>query len=213
MVGSTAVLHPQEENEAVRIDLGPIRTGPVGMGSGQKSPVHPGDVPVHLAIQLMSRRRRGRTHGGGSSVRQRIVDDGDGWLGAYLVLSGSPVAATAISLFGAGTTSVLQTFTMLSGSRLGASFIVLRPASYAMRNPRRDANRWGRHQAMTMPPSPTSLGCCRLLHLARGLLNGINWRIGKLGRPSRSLDVRRLAKAPGWALFVVGIARSCSRSS
>src|SRR5437660_10836640 len=50
---------------------------------------------------------------------------GTGWLGAYLVLSGSPVAATAISLFGAGTTSVLQTFTMLSGSRLGASFIVL----------------------------------------------------------------------------------------
>ena len=28
---------------------------------------------------------------------------GTGWLGAYLVLSGSPVAATAISLFGAGT--------------------------------------------------------------------------------------------------------------
>ena len=50
---------------------------------------------------------------------------GFGWLGAYFVLSGSPVAATAISLFGAGTLTKLQTFTMLSGSRLGASFIVL----------------------------------------------------------------------------------------
>jgi len=34
-------------------------------------------------------------------------------------------AATAIALFGAGTLTVLQTFTMLAGSRLGASFIVL----------------------------------------------------------------------------------------
>ena len=50
---------------------------------------------------------------------------GAGWLGAYFVLSGSPVAATAISLFGAGTLTKLQAFTMLSGSRLGASFIVL----------------------------------------------------------------------------------------
>ena len=41
------------------------------------------------------------------------------------MLSGSPVAATAISLFGAGTLTKLQAFTMLSGSRLGASFIVL----------------------------------------------------------------------------------------
>jgi solute carrier family 34 (sodium-dependent phosphate cotransporter) len=66
---------------------------------------------------------------------------GFGWLGAYFVLSGSPVAATAISLFGAGTLSKLQTFTMLSGSRLGASFIVLLTGFlYAFRH-RRDPNR------------------------------------------------------------------------
>lgn len=66
---------------------------------------------------------------------------GFGWLGAYFVLSGSPVAATAISLFGAGTLTRLQTFTMLSGSRLGASFIVLLTGLiYALRN-RRDPNR------------------------------------------------------------------------
>jgi solute carrier family 34 (sodium-dependent phosphate cotransporter) len=50
---------------------------------------------------------------------------GLGWLGAYLVLSGSPVAAAALTLFAAGATNELQTFTMLTGSRLGASFIVL----------------------------------------------------------------------------------------
>jgi sodium-dependent phosphate cotransporter len=66
---------------------------------------------------------------------------GFGWLGAYFVLSGSPVAATAISLFGAGTLTELQTFTMLSGSRLGASFIVLLTGFlYALRN-RTDPNR------------------------------------------------------------------------
>ena len=66
---------------------------------------------------------------------------GTGWLGAYFVLSGSPVAATAISLFGAGTLTKLQTFTMLSGSRLGASFIVLLTGFiYSLRN-RNDPNR------------------------------------------------------------------------
>ncbi len=50
---------------------------------------------------------------------------GLGWLGAYFVLSGSPVAATALTFFGGGSLTKLQTFTMLSGSRLGASFIVL----------------------------------------------------------------------------------------
>jgi solute carrier family 34 (sodium-dependent phosphate cotransporter) len=66
---------------------------------------------------------------------------GFGWLGAYFVLSGSPVAASAISLFGAGTLTKLQTFTMLSGSRLGASFIVLLTGFiYALRH-RHDPNR------------------------------------------------------------------------
>lgn len=50
---------------------------------------------------------------------------GLGWLGAYVVLSGSPVAAAALALENAGATNDLQTFTMLTGSRLGAAFIVL----------------------------------------------------------------------------------------
>lgn len=50
---------------------------------------------------------------------------GFGWILAYVFLSGSPVAAIAISLFASGTISGPQTFTMITGSRLGASFIVL----------------------------------------------------------------------------------------
>ncbi len=50
---------------------------------------------------------------------------GFGWLGSYAVMSGSPVAAISLSLFASGTTSDLEAFAMINGSRLGASFIVL----------------------------------------------------------------------------------------
>jgi Na+/phosphate symporter len=50
---------------------------------------------------------------------------GFGWLGSYLVLSGSPVAAIALSLFSEGVISDTETFAMINGSRMGASFIVL----------------------------------------------------------------------------------------
>jgi Na+/phosphate symporter len=50
---------------------------------------------------------------------------GFGWLGSYAVLSGSPVAAIALSLFSEGVISDTETFAMINGSRMGASFIVL----------------------------------------------------------------------------------------
>jgi solute carrier family 34 (sodium-dependent phosphate cotransporter) len=50
---------------------------------------------------------------------------GFGWLLAYIFLSGSPVAAIAVSFFASNTISSMQAFTMITGSRLGASFIVL----------------------------------------------------------------------------------------
>lgn len=50
---------------------------------------------------------------------------GLGWLLAYLFLSGSPVAALAITLFAAQTIDPLQTLMMITGSRLGASMVVL----------------------------------------------------------------------------------------
>ena len=50
---------------------------------------------------------------------------GFGWLFAYVILSGSPVAAVALTFFDAGAIDKLSAFTMIIGSRLGASFIVL----------------------------------------------------------------------------------------
>lgn len=50
---------------------------------------------------------------------------GFGWLFAYVIMSGSPVAAAALTFFQAGVLDKLGAFTMITGSRLGASFIVL----------------------------------------------------------------------------------------
>jgi solute carrier family 34 (sodium-dependent phosphate cotransporter) len=90
-----------------------------------------------LAIQLMKE--------GAKAIAPSLEDSplfsngistlGAGWLGAYIVLSGSPIAAVALSLYVGGALTELQTFTMLSGSRLGASFVVLLVGFlYAMRN-------------------------------------------------------------------------------
>jgi len=50
---------------------------------------------------------------------------GLGWVMAYAVLSGSPIAAIALSLYGAGTLNDVETLGMIAGSRFGASFVVL----------------------------------------------------------------------------------------
>jgi Na+/phosphate symporter len=50
---------------------------------------------------------------------------GFGWLFAYLIMSGSPVAASALTFYDAGALSQLSTFTMITGSRFGAGLIVL----------------------------------------------------------------------------------------
>jgi hypothetical protein len=50
---------------------------------------------------------------------------GAGWIGACLLLSGSPVAAVALTLLASSTLTTAETFGMISGSRLGASFVVL----------------------------------------------------------------------------------------
>jgi Na+/phosphate symporter len=55
-------------------------------------------------------------------LRQSV---GFGWLAAYVVLSGSPVAAISLSLYSSQVISDVMVLGMITGSRLGASFIVL----------------------------------------------------------------------------------------
>jgi sodium-dependent phosphate cotransporter len=169
-----------------------------------------------LAIQLMK--------AGAAAVGPQIQGEfpfangvstlGTGWLGAYFVLSGSPVAATAISLFGAGTLTKLQTFTMLSGSRLGASFIVLLTGFlYAMRNPNRSRGESVGIgiQALTMTAIVYLPGMLIGYAIMRaGLLDGMHWHasakmeaaLGKLWGPIVDFVS---ARVPGWALFLVGL--------
>jgi Na+/phosphate symporter len=50
---------------------------------------------------------------------------GFGWLFACVIMSGSPVAAAALTFFSAGLINQGEAFAMITGSRLGSSFIVL----------------------------------------------------------------------------------------
>ena len=80
---------------------------------------------------------------GGYLVQNPGSTLGLGWLGALFVLSGSPIAATALTLVAGGEEAAaagaahfteMQGFTMLTGSRLGAAFVVLVTAVvYALR--------------------------------------------------------------------------------
>jgi sodium-dependent phosphate cotransporter len=169
-----------------------------------------------LAVQLM----KAGANAVGPQIEGRfpfangISTLGAGWLGAYFVLSGSPVAATAISLFGADVLTKLQTFTMLSGSRLGASFIVLLTGFiYATRSKRGRVGSLGIGiQAMTMTALVYVPGMLIGYAIMRaGLLDGLTWHasseleavLSRLWGPIVDL-IEGLV--PGWALFPVGLA-------
>jgi sodium-dependent phosphate cotransporter len=168
-----------------------------------------------LAVQLM---KAGAT-AVGPSIQGRfpfangVSTLGAGWLGAYFVLSGSPVAATAISLFGAGTLSKLQTFTMLSGSRLGASFIVLLTGFlYATRHKESRKESLGVGiQAMTMTAIVYIPGLFLGYSIIRaGWLSDLNLHaseevdavLSKVWGPI--VDFVKDA-VPGWTLFLIGV--------
>jgi solute carrier family 34 (sodium-dependent phosphate cotransporter) len=101
---------------------------------------------------------------------------GFGWLGSYVLLSGSPVAAVSLSLFTSGLTSDTETFAMINGSRLGASLIVLVVgfASYATgrRNP--DGLYIGVVALLTAITLWTPAIPIGLLILERGWLDGVH---------------------------------------
>lgn len=169
-----------------------------------------------LAIQLMKAGAAavGPTIQGQFPFANGVSTLGTGWLGAYFVLSGSPVAASAISLFGAGALTKLQTFTMLSGSRLGASFIVLLTGFlYAMRNRSRARGETiGMGiQALTMTAIVYIPGMLIGYTLLKsGLLEGVQWHAS--GKLEAALGVVwgpivdfTTAHVPGGLLFLVGL--------
>ena len=141
---------------------------------------------------------------------------GLGWLGACLVLSGSPVAASALALLDGGAIDRTQAFTMLVGSRLGASFVVLVVGVlYSLRKQRQGQKR-----------APVSIGILSLLMTAviylpgaaigfallnRGMFDGLD--IGTSPGVTAATDAAFgwvadaiTSVAPGWTLFPIGLA-------
>ena len=168
-----------------------------------------------LAIQLMKEGAKALspTLDNSPLFSNAVSTLGFGWLGAYIVLSGSPIAAVALSLFVGGATTELQTFTMLSGSRLGAAFVVLLVGFlYALRNR-------GRNRGESIGMGVLALSLTAVVYvpgmligyaiLKSGLLDGIHW--------SASHDVLSivdviwgpaidfLTRLPGWTLLPIGL--------
>ena len=141
---------------------------------------------------------------------------GLGWLGAYLVLSGSPVAAASLALFAAGALSRAQTFTMLTGSRLGASFIVLLVGFiYAMRQ----RNRQRRQESIGMGVLALSLTAIVYVPgmilayalLKSGAFDGVSWQASAGMRGAIDLAWGPIVNVagevvPGPLLFPLGLA-------
>jgi hypothetical protein len=137
---------------------------------------------------------------------------GFGWLFAYVIMSGSPVAAAALTFFDAGVVDKLGAFAMITGSRLGASFIVLFIGFiYVLRG--RD-----RATSLSMGLLPlTVTGTTYLLALVvgvgmlqMGMLDQVQLRSGMLLNSVMSLIFDPIVNLlagflPSWSLFVVGL--------
>ena len=137
---------------------------------------------------------------------------GFGWLFAYVIMSGSPVAAAALTFFDAGVVDKLGAFAMITGSRLGASFIVLFIGFiYVLRG--RD-----RATSLSMGLLPLSVtGTTYLVGLVigtillqTGALDQVQLHSGMLLTSVMNLIFDPIVKAlagflPGWSLFVVGL--------
>jgi hypothetical protein len=168
-----------------------------------------------LAIQLMKEGAKALAPALSDSplFSNAISTLGAGWLGAYVVLSGSPIAAVALSLYVGGAATELQTFTMLSGSRLGASFVVLLVGFlYSLRNR-------GRNRGESIGMGVLALSLTAVVYvpgmllgygiLKSGMLDGIRWSAS--GDVLSVVDViwgpalDALTRLPGWTLLPLGL--------
>lgn len=145
------------------------------------------------------------------SVSNPLNSLGFGWLFAYVIMSGSPVAAASLTFFDAGVIGELETYTMITGSRLGASLIVLFIGFiYVLR---------GRDRATSLGMGLLSLvvtGSTHLLALPLGLtilssgvLSNVQLSSGTVlsSLTERVFDpiiIWLVAYLPEWFLFILG---------
>ena len=136
---------------------------------------------------------------------------GFGWLFAYVVMSGSPVAAAALTFFDAGVISQMGAYTMITGSRLGASFIVLFIGFiYVLRGRNRSTSLSMGLLSLIVTGSTylIALGVGILL-LSSGWLDGLQLQSGALLTSATDMIFDPITAVfltflPRWSLFLVG---------
>ena len=137
---------------------------------------------------------------------------GFGWLSAYVIMSGSPIAAAALTFFDARVVNELGAFAMITGSRLGASFIVLSLGFlYVLR---------GRDRATSLSIGVLSLTVTDTIHavglplgiamLKSGTLDAVQLRSGALLHSILDVVIDPIARfllalLPEWAVFLAGL--------
>lgn len=137
---------------------------------------------------------------------------GFGWLFAYVVMSGSPVAAAALTFFDAGIIDKLSAFTMITGSRLGASFIVLFIGFIYVLRGRNRANSLSMGLLSLVVTGTTYLAALGVgvVLLTNGILDGVQLSSGVLLNSATDLIFDPVAALflsvlPRWTLFPVGL--------
>ena len=137
---------------------------------------------------------------------------GFGWIFAYIIMSGSPVAAASLMFFDAGMIDQIGAFAMITGSRFGASFIVLFIGFlYIFR---------GRDRTTSLSMGLLSLLVTFTIYLPSivlgalflqtGWLDSLQPRSGALLHSIIDLAIAPLAELiavllPDWAIFFVGL--------
>ncbi len=147
------------------------------------------------------------------TLRHPLQSFSAGWLAAMAIMSGSPVAAAALTFLDAEVLTPLSAFTMIMGSRFGASFIVLCIGfMYVIR---------GRDLLTSLGMGLLSFGVTISLYML-GIFPGI-WLLQSgilqtVPRPNgaslnsaielifRPLSALVIALLPRWTLFALGLA-------
>lgn len=158
-----------------------------------------------IALGLMKDGARGLAPILGGTIDSVWNAVGFGWLGALLVLSGSPVAASSLTLLDAGVVTADESYAMVVGSRLGAAFVVLViGALYALR---------GRTSGRRSPISIgiLALAMTAIVYVPGGLLGLWVLRLGVLDSvnltpPSFFFDFTEAISAPAIALVEAVVA-------
>jgi sodium-dependent phosphate cotransporter len=137
---------------------------------------------------------------------------GFGWLFSYTIMSGSPVAAAALTFYDAGVVDKLGAFAMITGSRLGANFIVLLIGFLYVLRGRDRATSLGMGLLSLTVTATTYLPGLFLgaIFLRSGLLDGLQLRSGALLLSVTDLVIDPIAGLvtavlPDWGVFLAGL--------